>query len=465
MTQRLNSEYIEKIITKGIINDKDFLILTSNVFEESYFDDPNIAHIFKFCKGYVDEYKSIPSRDSIINSSDTPDDIRNKIEEVDNVDFNISDSYDFLINQTNDYLKEKALKHAVNESVDDLEDPEKRHIIQKRIEDAIIKDIKVDLGLKYFEQLGERLRRIFTTTEHRIPTYFPAFDEVIGGGFPPLTLSLIISRVHGGKSNFMANCAARQVLNGHNVALLTLEMSEDMFAQRFDSIYSMLDINRIYMSRRYKRNLMSKLKDIKETENRGELFIKQYPTGNASVLDFRIYLRELILRGVNIDIVYVDYVNLMKAAYKVDNNMYSTVKRISEELRALSFEFKCPVVSVSQLNREGTFVNFNELDFNYIAESIGLIATGDFVAIFGTDEDQMVYESEILYKITKSRIGGRVGHVDKFYLDAKNLKMYDSIELDQWIEDATISGDERNRIDHEALEEQRRENNRNRRRS
>jgi len=151
-----------------------------------------------------------------------------------------------------------------------------------------------------------------------------------------------------------------------------------------------------------------------------------------------------LIRGINPSIVYVDYINLMKAAYRAERNMYSAVKRIAEELRAMSFMFKLPVVSVSQLNREGSFVGFSELDFTYIAESLGLPATADFMAILGTDDDAMVYMNEILYKIVKNRLGGRVGEIDRLYYDARSLRMYDSTELDMWNEDATISGDERN---------------------
>jgi replicative DNA helicase len=461
--ERLNSDFVEKIILKGMLSDKDFLILTSSVFEPEYFDDPNISHAFKFCKEYADEYNSIPSKDAIVNSSDTPDEIREIIEQAEQTDFDVSQSYEFLLNQSNDYLKEKALKQAIVDSVDDVEDSERRNIIQKRIETALIKDINIDLGLRYFEELGVRLRRIFTATDNRIPTYFPAFDEFINGGFPPLTFSVITAKIHGGKSNTMANFASRQVVNGKNVVVLTLEMSQDAFAQRFDGIYSRLDVNRMYISRRYKRKLMDSLKDIKDTENRGELYIKEYPTGAASVLDFRMYLRELKLRDVRIDIIYVDYINLMKSAFKVENNMYSSIKRVSEELRALSFEFRTPVISVSQLNREGFFVGFNQLDFSYTAESMGIPATADFMMIMGTDEEQMVYKSEILYRITKSRIGSP-NQSDKFYLDNRSLKMYDSCELENWIEDATISGDVRDRVDHEELEE-RRENRRGRNRN
>jgi replicative DNA helicase len=445
--ERLNSDFLEKIILKGMLSDRDYLILLSSVFEPEYFDDPNIRHAFSFCKDYVDQHHAIPDKDSIVHSSENVDDVREIIREADQTEFDVAESYQFLLEQTNDYLKEKALKQAIIDSVDEVEDPEKRNIIQKRIESAVIKDIKIDLGLDYFNNLGHRLHRIFNTTDNRIPTYFPAFDEIIGGGFPPLTFNVLTAKIHGGKSNTMANFAARQVLNGHTVVLLTLEMSEDAFAQRFDSILTGLDMNRMYLSREKRSQLISKLQNIKTYDNLGKLFIKQYPTGAASILDFRMYLRELQIRGNDIDIIYVDYINLMRAAYKQSDGMYQVIKAISEELRALSFEFKCPIVSVSQLNREGFYTTFAEINFNHIAESMGIPATADFMAILGTDENEMIYESEVLYKITKSRIGGMVGTIDKFYLDKRSLKMYDASEMDEWIEDATISGDTRNEIE------------------
>lgn len=454
--ERVNSDFLEKIIVKGMTTDKDFLVLVSSVFEAKYFDDPYVRHVFDFCKTYFGEYNTLPDRDSIINSSEEDvNNIKNLIEEVEETEFSVSESYNFLLEQSNDYLKEKALKNAIVESVDEVEDPERRNQIRDRIESALVKDLKIDLGLHYFQHLAMRLRRIFTTSEDKVGTGFPIFDEFINGGFPPFTLSILTAKIHGGKSNTMANFAARQVLAGYNPVVISLEMGQDAFAQRFDGIYSCLDINRMYVSGTYKRRLFDKLREIKATENRGELFIKQFPTGEASVLDFKIYLRELIMRDVQPSILYVDYINLMKTAFKVEQNMYSTVKRVAEELRALSFEFEIPVVSVSQINREGSFVSFESLDFNYIAESLGVPATADFMAILGTDEDTMVYENEILYKITKNRLGGRVGQIDKFFFDARSLKMYDSCEEELWIEEAEISGDDRMSIDHDAIEERR----------
>jgi len=70
--ERINSDYLEKLIIKGIMNSKDFLVLTSAVFEAKYFDDPYIRVAFEFCKTYFTEYNDIPSRIPNCSRFDSP---------------------------------------------------------------------------------------------------------------------------------------------------------------------------------------------------------------------------------------------------------------------------------------------------------------------------------------------------------------------------------------------------------
>ena len=63
--------------------------------------------------------------------------------------------------------------------------------------------------------------------------------------------------------------------------------------------------------------------------------------------------------------------------------------------------------------------------------------------IMGANSDSMTYNNEVHYKIVKNRLGGRVGEMDKFFYDARSMKMYCSSELDQWMQDVEISGDDR----------------------
>jgi len=268
MIERLNSDFIEKIILKGMLADKDFLILCSSVFEAEYFDDPNVSHVFKFCRDYANEYSRIPDKDSIINSSEVPDDIKDIIDQAEQTDFNVADSYEFLLNQANDYLKEKAIKQAIIESVDDVEDPERRNIIQQRIENALIKDIKVDLGLKYFEDMGVRLRRIFTATESRIPTYFPLFDELINGGFPPYTFNVLTAKIHGGKC-----------VDGKTNITVKNNITGDIENTRFKDFFLRFSMIKKYGEKDGKKRYNEWKKKIsKSSKNRNTLdfFIKKY---------------------------------------------------------------------------------------------------------------------------------------------------------------------------------------------
>lgn len=316
----------------------------------------------------------------------------------------------------------------------------KDDIIKARdyIEKALTKTLKKQIGLDYWGDISERLKRMFSADSQRIPSYFPQLDEFLNGGFPPYTLSVIVAAMHAGKSSLMVNMATRQMMKGHSVMYLSLEMAEDELAKRVDAQLTKLDINRIYDTKR--KEFLSSIKSVK-TGNEGRLLLKQFPTGSASVNDFRSYLYELQMRNIGIECVYVDYLNIMRpTSSSGDGNLYTDVKRIGEELRAMSFLFKCPIVTATQVNRSGLNAEIGEISFSNLSESIGTAATADFIVVLGTDSDSLVYENELFYKILKNRLGGRVGEISKFYNDNKSLKMYDSSELQDWIDDAMISG-------------------------
>jgi len=370
----VDENYLMVAVLKGLMEDKNYAVTVTTVFEEKYFDDPGIIEVFNHVKRHLNEYDELPSKDIIINSvsGDTKDDVLALFQEAENTDFSVSKNYDWLLDETNKYLKDKAIKMAILEGIDIIDSGENIHAIRNIIEDALCKDIKTDIGLDYFGQLSERLKRILTATDTRIRTYYPSLDELFNGGFPPYTLNMFIAKVHGHKSNIMTNIIGRQVLNGVNVALASLEMSTDMYAQRFDANFTNLDINRIYINKRLKKQFITELRSIKDRKENGKLFIKEYPTGKATVNDFRIWLRELGMRDILPQIFFCDYISLMKAEGRSTGDLYKDGKAISEELRALGFEFNIPVVTVAQINRAGTFIDFDSLDMNSIGECLSL---------------------------------------------------------------------------------------------
>jgi len=442
---QIDDQYLMTCLLKGMIEDKDYALTVAQSFEERYFDTAVMAEIFKSISYHVGKHNALPNRDIVINSisKDLRDEVISLFELADSTDFSVAQNYDWLLEQTNLYLKDRAIKRAVVDAVHLIDNKEDIQQIKDIIENALCKDIRIDLGLNYFDVWEERLRRIFRSSDNRIRTFYPVLDELFNGGFPPYTLNMFIAKIHGHKTNIMTNIITRQVMNGVNVAMATLEMSEDMYAQRFDANFANMDINRIYLKGSHRKEFLKRYTEIIKTDGRANLFIKEYPTGKASVAEFRIWLRELKMRGLLPHIFYCDYISLMKPELKAKGDMYQDGKAISEELRALGWEFGIPIVTVAQINRAGTFLDFESLDMNSIGESFGIPATADSMIVQGADEDDMVYRNELKYKVVKNRLGGRVGHIGKWYFDNKSLRIYDETEIDLWIEAAKRSGDER----------------------
>lgn len=98
-------------------------------------------------------------------------------------------------------------------------------------------------------------------------------------------------------------------------------------------------------------------------------------------------------------------------------------------------------------HNSGMSQDLNATNFSHISESVATSHISDFMIALGKNEENLLYQNEIHYKILKNRLGGRIGLIDKFYIDSKSLKMYDSLELDKWLEDAKISGSTRDLIE------------------
>ncbi len=432
-------------LLKGMMEDKNYALTVAQAFEERYFDTAVMAEIFTTITHHIEKHDALPDKDIVINS--VSKDLKNEViahfEDAEATDFSVSKNYDWLLENTNTYLKDKAIKRAVVDAVELIDNKEDVQQIKKMVEAALCKDIRIDLGLNYFDFWENRLRKIFQSSDNRVPTFYPTLDDLFNGGFPPYTLNMFIAKVHGHKTNIMTNIITRQVMNNINVGMATLEMSEDMYAQRFDANFVNMDINRIYLKGGHRNEFLKRYNEIIKTDGRGNLFIKEYPTGKATVADFRMWLRELKMRGLLPDIFYCDYISLMKPEGRSKGEMYQDGKAISEELRALGWEFNIPIVTVAQINRAGTFMDFENLDMNSIGESFGIPATADSMIVQGADEDDMVYQNELKYKVVKNRLGGRVGYIGKWFYDNKSLRIYDEDEIDFWIEQAKLSGDER----------------------
>jgi len=413
----------EKILAYSFLRDEKTLISMISSFQDKHFDNKNIAKIFSFVRNFYIKYSKLPEIEVVKVNLD--DNEKETLEEINSISFDIVKNSEWLDDETDKYIKQKALENAIIESAV-LVEKGKCEEIEKKITDALTVGTKVDLGLAYFKDIKERAVRLFKFKDRRVKTNFLEIDKVTNGGLIIPSLSVILGRVNLGKSLFLSNLALNLSEEGKNVVLFSLEIAQDLIAQRIDGHITGYNLNEIYQDREKIKDLIKKAHKFRK-QGYGEIYIKEYPPKSVSVADFRNYLRELDIRKIKYDVILVDYLTLVKAFGLTTDSLYMGGKISSENLRALSYYTKCPVITVAQLNREGIFANFKDLDMYHTGESMGIIQTADFCLIIGKDEEEMVFESEISFKCIKNRLGP-AGSIWKMWLNPFSLRLFNTIE-------------------------------------
>ena len=135
------------------------------------------------------------------------------------------------------------------------------------------------------------------------------------------------------------------------------------------------------------------------------MIIKEFPPATITANHLRAFVKKLIQKGIKIDAIVLDYVNLLRST--TGDSSYERIKMCTEQLRALSYTFSCPIISATQLNREG--YETTDPGLKTISESIGLAMTGDVIlSIWQEDTDKEL--GVIKMGFMKNRFGPNFGH-------------------------------------------------------
>lgn len=454
-----DEKILEQYITIGVLRLPDFQEKIEGICNPDFdFTDEANRLIYKTVKEIRTVSQELPTVEMVIAA--TPERMRKSvyehIESWKELNFDPKQYETLLLDQSVRFFKLSAIKQSIHDTVDAIEDGSGTKDLGERFEKAY-KELTDKLSratsyeedqdeeYEYFESSPKRIERMIEEDELRIPTGFPTIDEIINGGLTPDSLSIIVGSIHGFKSGIMANMITRLALKGKNSLLFTLEMSKKEFARRFDAIFTSLDLNKLYKNPAVRKRFIRSFGELKKVEQLGRIYMKEFPTGVTTVADFKRHIKSKLDKGIKFDVIFCDYINLMKASASGET-MYEDKKRIAEELRDLSKEFGIPVVSVTQVNKEGHATDLPEVDLYHTSESSGVPATADFQMIIGHSKEHREYEHEIHLKIVKNRLGGRIGEVIKLYYDAVSLKLYDASEQEEWMRESVISGDTRNLV-------------------
>ena len=290
------------------------------------------------------------------------------------------------------------------------------------VEKAVNVNLTTERGLEIFEDIDvliDDLNRV----EPVIPTGWKWLDNKIGGGFQQngRSLYVFIGETNVGKSIFLGNIASAIALQNKTVLIVSLEMSEAMYARRLASNITNIPLSNLATD---SHSLKVLINETKEKKQKAKILIKEFAPSTLTPGQLSGFVKKLIQGGIRPDAIVLDYINIMHSP--VGNNSYEKIKHLAEKVRSLSYEFNCPIITASQINRTG--YDTSEPGLSTISESMALPATSDCVfTIWQSDEDKEL--NVINLGIVKNRFGLNSG--------ATPLKIdYNTLTLS---EDSTLS--------------------------
>ena len=282
-----------------------------------------------------------------------------------------------------------------------------------------------DLGLDFFNAEDHDQKEA-----EKVSSGYNFVDRVLGGGYDKGgNLVVYAGEQNIGKSIYLANDAASFVKMGVNTVVITAEMAAHKFVKRIGSNLLSIDINDYADKAKNHEYVKRRLETVGDGFTPpGQLFIKQMPTSQATVLDIDAYLTQLEEeKQIKIGAVVIDYINIL-ANYRNPNseNTYLKIKQIAEDLRAMGQRHDWLIVTATQITRGG--YNSSDITMGDIAESAGLSHTAD--VMYGIIQDDLKRASdEYWLKILKMRDGEGKGTKCKLNINWSYMRLNETDEI------------------------------------
>ena len=181
-----------------------------------------------------------------------------------------------------------------------------------------------------------------------LETHYSVLDEMTAG-LQKADLVIVAARPSMGKTSFAMNIAENAAIDdSKTVGIFSLEMSSEALIQRLLCSRSRVDAQKLRTGSLWQDD-MKKIGQAAEELAQAQLYIDDSP--GISVSEMRAKARRLKQSQGGLDLIVVDYLQLMSGGSKRFENRTQEVSAISRGLKALAKELAVPVVALSQLSR------------------------------------------------------------------------------------------------------------------
>ena len=291
-----------------------------------------------------------------------------------------------------DFCRTQAFKEALEQSVE-LIATEKFESVLGLMKSAVCMGMSNTTGHDFFEDMEARFKKSNRTV---VPTGISRLDshDILRGGLGKGEIGVVTANTGVGKSHWLVQMGVNAMLSGKNVVHYTFELSEESVGIRYDSCLTSIPSNEVV-------NRKDEVKEFYKDKDLGRLFIKEYPTGSASVVTLKNHLDKLLLKDFKPHVIIVDYADIMRSTRSFDSLRHE-LKLVYEELRNLAMELNIPVWTASQANRDSA--NSDIVGLENMAEAYGKAMVADVVISLSRKATEKAGGTGRLY-VAKNRAG------------------------------------------------------------
>ena len=245
-----------------------------------------------------------------------------------------------------------------------------------------------------------------------LPTGYPELDDLLSG-LKPGNLIVIAARPSMGKSALMLNIAANVAKGKSTAVIFTLEMSSQEVIERLIGSASQINIPTVKrlggkLPDPTKKKLLAAIEELKKYD----LHIEDGGCLTPSMIMMK--LDDLVKEGVKPGAIFVDYLQMMGAGGG-ENNRQQEIDQMCANFKTLAKKFACPVVLLSQLNRQVENRTNHEPQLSDLRDSGGIEQAADSVIMiyrpgYYGSRDKQDDDGEAVLLVKKNRNGptGRV---------------------------------------------------------
>lgn len=427
------SENIQRGMLYLLKSDKDFYLQIVNLVHPSYFEFPVHGRIYSVVRDHYEKYKSLPNDDFIEqeirntkSEKESIHDYTDEIQFINRLDTSALDGSEYYLDLIETFAKREAMKDAIKQSLILIKE-DRMEETETLVRKALTVSRSVDIGQSYFADTKDRWDRTYNAEQKdKYKTLLPSLNRSLEGGLGEKELAMVIAPPGVGKSLWLVNQAVQSMMEGRKVLYVSLEMSEDKIAQRFDSVTTLIPQSQL-KDPSAQIKVEERLSIFRTNFPDGRLVIKEFPTGTATVNSLRSLLVQLKnYEEFTPDVIIIDYLELLRPV-RENQHEYQAQQRIAEELRGLAMEAKVLLWTATQTNRQGRAVKI--ITDAELGDSYGKIRTCDFAVSLNQSEEEFDNGHMRAY-VVKSR-NGRPRFTVPMVIDYNILRMFEGESIEE----------------------------------